>query len=77
MDDPPVVHVLDAEANLREPVEHLIFGEVLLLTCCFVLLSQGRYFCTELAIVTVFHDNVESAVLRQIDLLEAYDIGMI
>lgn len=69
-----VVTVLQAEADLREPVEDLVLGEVIDLAGLLVLLALGLNLLCEVAAVAVLHDDVDLACTCCVHLLESDDV---
>ena len=69
MQDLAVVDMLEAEADLGEPVEDLGLGEV--------AASLFFYFLGQIASIGIVHHNAEMAFLGFVGLAEPDDVGMI
>ena len=77
MQDLLVVSVFDGQANLREPVEHLILTEVLRPAVARLNLRLSLDLALQVAIVAVVHDDAKFALLSFVDFAEARYIGMV
>ena len=76
MNDLSIVHMLDAKANLREPVKDLRLGEVVWFAGFLELFLPLIDLGGQLTVITVFHHDVQCTVPRQVDFLKADDVRM-
>ena len=69
------MNVLQSEAYLREPVEHVLLGPVIELAAILVFLLVLLLDATlQVATVGVVHDDAQLALLRLVDFLEAHNV---
>ncbi len=69
--------MLQRQANLSEPVEYLIFREVLELACARLVLVLVLDLGLKVAIVCVIHDNAQLAFLRFVNFAESNDVRVV
>ena len=77
MKDFPIMAMLQRQANLSEPVEYLIFREVLELACARLVLVLVLDLCLKVTIVCVIHDYAQLAFLRFVNFAESYDVWVV
>ena len=69
MEDVPIVTMLHAEADLREPSENLVLTEIFRRLLLLVRVRQVRDLLLQVAIVAVLHDHVKISFLVHVDFL--------
>ena len=77
MQDFLIMAVLHGQCDLGEPVEELIFREVVLASLTINSLKALLDLALHVTVVGVVHDNAELAFLGLVDFAETHDIWVI
>jgi hypothetical protein len=71
------VGVLNSKADLGEPIEYLVFREILSAALSILDFRLSLYFSLEIAIITVVHHNAKFAFLCFVNFSKAGDVRMV